>query len=66
MAQLLSESIFSSQQQVIDAYLSQKNIQELREKINQWNNQHIILETQKQQLEKKLTGTQEETQINLN
>ena len=65
LAQLLSESIFSSQQQVIDAYLSQKNIQELRDKINQWNNQHIILETQKQQLEKKLTGTQEETQINL-
>ena len=65
LAQLLSKSIFSSQQQVIDAYLSQKNIQELRDKINQWNNQHIVLETQKQQLEKKLTGTQEETQINL-
>ena len=65
LAQLLSESIFSSPQQVMDAYLSQKNIQELRDKIDQWNEQWIILKTQKKEIEKKLTGTQEETQTTL-
>ena len=62
---LLSESNFSSQQQVINAYLSQESIQELRDKINQWNNQRIILETQKSVIEKKLTGTHEEIQAKL-
>ena len=62
---LLSEANFSSQQQVMNAYLSQESIQELRDKINQWNNQRIILETQKSVIEKKLTGTQEETQTTL-
>ena len=49
----------------MNAYLSQESIQELRDKINQWNNQCIILETQKSVIEKKLTGTHEETQTTL-
>ena len=63
--QLLSESSFTCQQQVLNAYLDQTSIQNLQIKINEWNNLRIKLETQKLQIEKNLTGTQEETRTKL-
>lgn len=63
--QILTESNFNTKQKVLSAYLSQDSIQQFQEKIYQWKNHRIKLETQKTEIEKNLTGTQEETRTNL-
>lgn len=62
---LLAESELSSIKQVLDSYLSQDSIFQLQNKINEWTNKRIQLETQKNEIEKKLIGTKEQIATNL-
>lgn len=63
--ELLAVSDLSSIEQVINSYLTQDSIYQLQNTINEWTNQRIKLETQKTEIEKKLSGTKEQIASNL-
>lgn len=62
MEQSLTLSGFTSIDEVRAAYRSPEEIQNLRGRVEQWQNEHTRLTSQVQEVEKKLTGSQQETE----
>ena len=62
MERLLSDSGFASRQQAQDAYLAQDAIQRLQGGIDGWKDQRAKYEAQRDEIKRRLSGTQEETQ----